>query len=262
MPEDKKGLSWFRLILIQVVIGSLLIGICSYIFRIPMNEVSIVAPSQNDPNRYTGIPMRVSLTYPGLGTITIDDPKELLKLKSSFSDLLEAGDERKQSKTPRLLLTGMMAYLDQEDIPFTVETHAFQFGDVTVNSLNVSANIRKLQSTLIDKVLTTSTIGAAIEKEGNRVFKLENGELSPLLSDEKKALSYEVQAAARIIDFSHFDNMEQQPDSHYVIQLAQHGAPKLHWLHLDRFGSNYFVVYDLLDETNQRAYFKLNDASY
>ncbi|MNN14759.1 hypothetical protein D3C81_1278390 [compost metagenome] len=262
MPEDKKGLSWFRLILVQVVIGCLLIGICSYIFRIPMNEVSVVAPSQDDPNRFTGIPMRVNLTYPGLGTITIDDPKELLKLKSSFSDLLAAGNERKQNKAPRLLLTGMMAYLYQEDIPFTVETNAFRFGDVSVNSLNVSANIRKLQSTLIDKVLTTSTIGNAIEKKDNEVFKLENGELSPLSPDERNALISEVRSAARVIDFSHFDNLEQQPNAHFVIQLTEYDQPRKHWIHLDRFGSIYFVVYDLLDETNQRAYFKLNDASY
>lgn len=262
MPEDMKGLSWFRLILLQVIVGSLLIGICSYAFRTPVDVVHIVPPQQDSLDRVAGVPMRVDITYPGLGTLSIEDPKELLKLKSSFSGLLSAGTQRKQTLVPRLLLTGTMAYLDQEDIPFQVETNAFRFGESLVNSLNVSANIRKLQSTLIDKILTTGTIGSAVENKKNDVFTLQQGVLTALSQQERQELTSQITAAARIIDFSHFDDLQQPPDTHIVIQLMSDYRAKKHWIHLDRYNSAYIVVYDLLDETNQRAYFKLNDTSY
>ncbi|GGH31514.1 DUF3919 family protein [Paenibacillus segetis] len=262
MPEDKKGLSWFRLILLQVIVGSVLIGICAYTFRIPVDVVYIVPPQQDRLDRVAGVPMRVDITYPGLGTISIEDPKELLKLKSSFSGLLTSGTQRERKQVPRLLLTGTMAYLDQEDIPFQVETNAFQFGQELVNSLNVSANIRKLQSTLIDKILTTSTIGAAVENKKNDVFSLEEGVLTALSQKERKILTSQITASTRIIDFSHFNDLQQPPDAHFVIQLTGDYRAKKHWIHLDRYNSAYIVVYDLLDETNQRAYFTLNDASY
>ncbi|AJS59529.1 DUF3919 family protein [Paenibacillus sp. IHBB 10380] len=258
MPEDMKGLSWFRLILLQVIVGSLLIGICSYTFRIPMDQVHIVPPQQDRLDRVAGVPMRVDVTYPGLGTLSIEDPKELLKLKSSFSGLLSTGTQRQQKQVPRLLLTGTMAYLDQEDIPFQLETNAFQFGQKLVNSLNVSANIRKLQSTLIDKMLTTVTIGSAVENKKNDVFSLQQGVLTALSQVERKELISQITAAARIIDFSHFDDLQQPPDAHFVIQLTSDYRVKKHWIHLDRYNGAYIVVYDLLDETNQRAYFKLN----
>ncbi|MFH5187287.1 DUF3919 family protein [Paenibacillus sp. TAB 01] len=261
MPEEKKGLSWFRLILLQVVVGCILIGICAYAFRIPVDEVHIVPPQQDSREMFAGVPMRVDVTYPGLGTISIDDPKELLKLKASFSGLLASGKQNPQSKQPRLLLTGSIAYLDQEDIPFQIETNAFRFGGEMVNSLNVSADIRKLQSTLIDKTLTSSTIGSAIETAGNEVYSLQQGELTPLPQAERASLTAQVQSAVRVIDFSRFDFLAEQPDAHYVIQLSGDGGAKKHWLHVDRFNNAYIVVFDLLDETNQRAYFKLNEAS-
>ena len=42
MQEEKKGLSWLRLILLQIVIGCTLIGIFAYVFRIGVDEVRIV----------------------------------------------------------------------------------------------------------------------------------------------------------------------------------------------------------------------------
>ncbi|MDR0270464.1 DUF3919 family protein [Paenibacillus sp.] len=261
MPEEKKGLSWFRLIVLQVIIGCVLIGICSYIFRIPMDEVRIASPQQDQSERFAGIPMRIDLTYPGLGNVILDDPKELLSLKSSFSNLLTAGKEEQGAKESRLLLTGSIAYLDQEDIPFQVQTSAFQFGQVSVNSLNVSANIRKLQSTLIDKVFTSSMISAAAEKPENEAYSLEQGVMTPLSEADRKALTVQIRTAARVIDFSRFEDLERQPDKHIVISLPASEEGKKHWLHIDRFNSAYMVVYDLLDETNQRAYFKLNVAS-
>lgn len=262
MPEDKKGLSWFRLILLQVIVGCLFIGICAYSFRVPVDVVQIVPQQQDRLERISGVPMRVDITYPGLGTISIEDPKELLKLKSSFSGLLSAGKLREQKQTPRLLLTGRMTYLDQEDTSFQVETSAFQFGEETVNSLDVSAGIRKLQSTLIDKILSAAMISSAVENGGNEVFTLEAGELTVLSQAEREELAAQITAATRIIDFSHFTDLQQPPDAHFVIQLEGDGQAKKHWIHLDRYNNAYIVVYDLLDETNQRAYFKLNDASY
>lgn len=262
MPEDKKGLSWFRLILLQVIIGCLIIGICAYSFRIPVDVVQIVPPQQDQFERISGVPMRVDITYPGLGTVSIEDPKELLKLKSSFSGLLSVGKQRAQTQTPRLLLTGRMTYLDQEDIPFQVETGAFQFGGELVNSLDVSAGIRKLQSTLIDKILTTAMIGSAMQNGKNDVFTLDAGKLMLLSQAERNDLAAQITASTRIIDFSHFTDLQQPPDAHFVIQLSSGEQTKKHWIHLDRYNNAYFVVYDLLDETNQRAYFKLNDTSY
>jgi hypothetical protein len=262
MTEDKKGLSWFRLILMQVIAGCLLIGICAYSFRIPIDVVQIVPPQQDRLERISGVPMRVDITYPGLGTLSIEDPKELLKLKSSFSGLLLSGTQREQKQAPRLLLTGRMTYLDQEDISFQVETNAFKFGEELVNSLNVSANIRKLQSTLIDKILTTVMIGSAVDNENNEVFSLDQGVLTALSPTERKELSLQITASTRIIDFSHFTDLQQPPDAHFVIQLGDGFQGKKHWIHLDRYNNAYIVVYDLLDETNQRAYFKLNDSSY
>jgi len=262
MPEDKKGLSWFRLILLQVIIGCLLIGICVYSFRIPVDVVQIVPPQEDQLERISGVPMRVDITYPGLGTVSVDDPKELLKLKSSFSGLLSAGKLREQKQIPRLLLTGRMAYLDQEDVPFQVETGAFRFGDELVNSLDVSAGIRKLQSTLIDKILSAAIIGTAVENGKNDVFTLDVGKLTPLSQEERKELATQITASTRIIDFSHFTDLQQPPDAHFVIQLSSDKQTKKHWIHLDRYNNAYIVVYDLLDETNQRAYFKLNETSY
>ncbi|WP_136607811.1 DUF3919 family protein [Paenibacillus dokdonensis] len=261
MPEEKKGLSWFRLILLQVIIGCVLIGICSYTFRIPMDKVRTSSPQQDQSERFAGIPMRIDLTYPGLGKVILDDPKELLNLKSSFSSLLTTGKEEQITKEPRLLLTGSIAYLDQEDVPFQVQTNAFQFGQVSVNSLNVSANIRKLQSTLIDKVFTASTIGMAVQKPENEVYSLQQGVITALSKADRKALTVQILTAARVIDFSHFEDLAGQPDRHFVISLTTSEEGKKHWLHIDRFNSAYMVVYDLLDETNQRAYFKLNVAS-
>lgn len=261
MPEDKKGLSWFRLIVLQVIIGCVLIGICSYTFRIPVDEVITASSQQDQAERFAGIPMRIDLVYPGLGKVILDDPKELLSLKSSFSTLLTAGKANQDVKEPRLLLTGSIAYLDQEDVPFQVQTNAFQFGNVSVNSLNVSASIRKLQSTLIDKVFTASMIGAAVQDSANKVYSLEQGVLTPLSEAERKALMKQVHTAARVIDFSHFEDLERQPDRHFVVSLPDTQEGKKHWLHIDRFNSAYMVVYDLLDETNQRAYFKLNASS-
>lgn len=143
-----------------------------------------------------------------------------------------------------------------------METNAFRFGESLVNSLNVSANIRKLQSTLIDKILTTGTIGSAVENKQNDVFTLQQGVLTALSQQERQELTSQITAAARIIDFSHFDDLQQPPDTHIVIQLTSDYRAKKHWIHLDRYNSAYIVVYDLLDETNQRAYFKLNDTSY
>jgi hypothetical protein len=261
VPEEKKRLSWFRLILLQVVVGCILVGICAYSFRISFDEVRIVPPQEGGRDMFAGVPMRVDVTYPGLGTISIDDPKELLKLKSSFVGLLAIGKQQNSIRPSRLLLTGVMAYLDQEDIPFQIETNAFHFGQDSVNSLNVSAEIRKLQSMLIDKTLTSAAIGAAIDDKRNDVFALENGELTVLSGAERAGLTAQVQSAVRVIDFSHFDDLAQRPDTHYVIQLADDRVTKKHWIHLDRYNNAYLVVFDLLDETNQRAYFKLNDAS-
>lgn len=64
-----------------------------------------------------------------------------------------------------------------------------------------------------------------------------------------------------MIDFSRFEELSRQPDRHFVISLQASEQGKKHWLHIDRFNGAYMVVYDLLDETNQRAYFKLNVAS-
>lgn len=204
--------------------------------------------------------MRMEVMYPGLGTTTIDDPKELLKLKASFSKLLSTGKQQAQSRPPRLLLSGVIAYLDQEDIPFRVETNAFQFGEDRVDSLNVSADIRKLQSLLIDKVLTTAMIGSAVEKARNDVFSLEKGVLTPLSLKERKALIAQMKSASRVIDFSHLDDLAHQPDAHFVVQLSDDKSVPNHWLHLDRYNSAYIVVYDLLDETNHRAYFKIESS--
>jgi hypothetical protein len=261
MPEEKKGLSWFRLILLQVVVGTLLVGICAYSFRIPFDEVRIVPTQPEGREMFAGVPMRVDVTYPGLGTITIDEPKELLKLKSTFTGLLLAGKPQSAFKSSRLLLTGTMAYLDQEDIPFQIQSNAFRFGPDTVDSLNVSADIRKLQSTLVDKTFTSATIAAAAANPRNEVFALQTGELQPLSPGERSALTGQINSAVRVIDFSQFDEFSRQPDTHYVIQLADERAAKKHWIHVDRFNNAYIVVFDLLDETNQRAYFKLNDAS-
>ncbi|GIO32533.1 MULTISPECIES: DUF3919 family protein [Paenibacillus] len=261
MPEEKKGLSWFRLILVQAVIGCILIGICSYTFRIPLDEVRTLSPQQEQSERFAGIPMRIDLNYPGLGKVVLDDPKELLSLKSAFSALLTAGREERTVKDARLLLSGSIVYLDQEDVPFQVQTSAFRFGDVSVNSLNVSANIRKLQSMLIDKVFTPSTIGMAVENPANEVYALKNGDMLRLSEADRTALTVQIRTAARVIDFSRFEELTRQPDRHFVISLQASGQGKKHWLHIDRFNSAYMVVYDLLDETNQRAYFKLNVAS-
>ncbi|CAG7608656.1 hypothetical protein PAESOLCIP111_01086 [Paenibacillus solanacearum] len=261
MPEEKKGLSWFRLILLQTVVGCLLIGVCAYWFRLPMDKVNIVSPEQGGRDMFAGVPMRIDVLYPGLGTVSIHDPKELLKLKSSFLGLLSVGQYSSQNKTPRLLLTGSIAYLDQEALPFQIETNAFRFGDRSVNSLNVSADIRKLQSTLIDKALTPAIVGAAMEDTGNEMFSLKNGDLALLAEAERAALTAQIRSSTRVIDFSRFDYIARQPDAHFVIQLSGDGETQRHWLHADRFNNAYIVVFDLLDETNQRAYFKLNESS-
>ena len=124
------------------------------------------------------------VTYPGLGTISIDDPKELLKLVTSFSGLLTLG---------------------------------------------------KQQSTLIDKTLTSATIGAAINDSHNNVFSLQHGDLTDLSRVEWTALTTQLLSAVRVIDFSHFDYLAQQPDAHFVVQLTNDQRTKKHWLHLDRY---------------------------
>ncbi|GAB2671837.1 DUF3919 family protein [Paenibacillus thermoaerophilus] len=261
MPEEKKGLSWFRLILLQIAIGCLLLGLCAYVFRLPVDEVRTVSPGQDGRDLFAGVPMRIDVNYPGLGTVSIHDPKELLKLKASFLGLLAGGTYDGQSKTPRLLLTGSIAYLDQEDVPFRIGTNAFRFGDRAVNSLNISAEIRKLQNTLIDKALTPAAVGTAMEAVGNQVFALHSGNLTPLAQEERSALAERFRSATRVIDFSRFEFMNRRPDAHYVVQLPDGGEDQRHWLHADVFDNAYIVVFDLWDETNQRAYFKLNSSS-
>lgn len=62
MQEGKKWLPWFRLILLQVVVGCILIGVCAYSFRIPINEVRIVPPQEDGRNKFAGVPMRCHLS--------------------------------------------------------------------------------------------------------------------------------------------------------------------------------------------------------
>lgn len=261
MQEEKKGLSWLRLILLQIVIGCTLIGIFAYVFRIGVDEVRIVPKEANSRDMFDGVPMRMNVTYPGVGTISIDDPKELIAWKASFTRILNGGKPQTRANASRLLLTGSIAYLDQEDIPFQIGTSGFRFGSDSVNSLEISAEIRKLQNMLIDKTLTADTVSGVIANREHHVFRLQDGLLTTISEAERAALTTQMRSAARLIDFSHFDFMAEQPSSHYVVQLTDEAVNGKHWLHLDRYDNAYFIVFDLLDETNHKAYFKLSDAS-
>lgn len=261
MQEEKKGLSWLRLILLQIVIGCTLIGIFAYAFRIGVDEVRIVPKEANSRDMFDGVPMRMNVTYPGIGTISIDDPKELIAWKASFTRLLVGGKKQTRANTSRLLLTGSIAYLDQEDIPFQIGTSGFQFGTDSVNSLDISAEIRKLQNMLIDKTLTSDSVSSAIANRSHQVFRLQNGHLTTLSDAERAALTMQMRTAVRLIDFSRFDFMDKQPSAHYVVQLNDELVSQKHWLHVDRYDNAYFIVFDLLDETNHKAYFKISDAS-
>jgi hypothetical protein len=261
MQEEKKGLSWLRLILLQIVIGCTLIGIFAYVFRIGVDEVRIVPKEANSRDMFDGVPMRMNVTYPGVGTISIDDPKELIAWKASFTHILNGGKPQTHANASRLLLTGSIAYLDQEDIPFQIGTSGFRFGTDSVNSLEISAEIRKLQNMLIDKTLTAETVSGVIANRNHQVFRLQDGLLTTLSEADRAALTTQMRTAVRLIDFSHFDFMAEQPSSHYVVQLTDEALNGKHWLHLDRYDNAYFIVFDLLDETNHKAYFKLSDAS-
>ncbi|MBE1444420.1 DUF3919 family protein [Paenibacillus sp. OAS669] len=261
MQEEKKGLSWLRLILLQIVIGCTLIGIFAYVFRIGMDEVRIIPRELNGRDMFDGVPMRMNITYPGIGTISIEDPKELITWKESFARLLSSGRQENRANASRMLLTGSVAYLDQEDMSFQIGTSGFLFGSDSVNSLDVSAEIRKLQNMLIDKTLTADTVGGAIDNAEHEVFRLENGSLTPLSQEERAVLTKQMRTAVRLIDFSHFDFSDKPPGSHFVVQLAEEEKNRKHWLHIDRYDNAYFVVFDLLDETNHKAYFKLKEAS-
>ncbi|OPH53410.1 hypothetical protein BC351_05980 [Paenibacillus ferrarius] len=261
MQEEKKGLSWLRLILLQIVIGCTLIGIFAYVFRIGVDEVQIVPKEPNSRDMFDGVPMRMNVTYPGIGTISIDDPKELIAWKATFSRILSGGQPQTRENASRLLLTGSIAYLDQEDIPFQIGTSGFRFGSDSVNSLDISAEIRKLQNMLIDKTLTADTVSEAIANRNHQVFRLQDGLLTTLSDADRAALTMQMRSAVRLIDFSHFDFMAEQPSAHFVVQLSDKAVNGKHWLHVDRYDNAYFIVFDLLDETNHKAYFKLRDAS-
>ncbi|UKS25878.1 DUF3919 family protein [Paenibacillus sp. HWE-109] len=262
MQEEKKGLSWMRLILLQIVIGCTIIAIFAYVFRIGVDEVRIVPKEVNSRDMFDGVPMRMNVTYPGIGTISIDDPKELIAWKASFTRILSGGTQQNRANASRLLLTGSIAYLDQEDIPFQIGTSGFRFGSDWVNSLDISAEIRKLQNMLIDKTLTSDTVAGAIANRSHQVFRLQDDGLLTALSDtDRAALTRQMRSAVRLIDFSHFDFLAEQPSSHFVVQLTDELVKGKHWLHVDRYDNAYFIVFDLLDETNHKAYFKLSDAS-
>ncbi|MEC0266740.1 DUF3919 family protein [Paenibacillus anseongense] len=261
MQEEKKGLSWLRLILLQMVIGCTLIGIFAYVFRIGVDEVRTVPKDPNSRDMFDGVPMSMNVTYPGIGTISIDDPKELIAWKASFTRLLNGGGQPTHANASRLLLTGSMAYLDQEDVPFQIGTSGFRFGSDLVNSLDTSAEIRKLQNMLIDKTLTAETVSSVIANPVHQVFRLQDGVLAALSETDRTALTAQMRTAVRLIDFSHFDFMAERPSAHYVVQLKDEAASGKHWLHIDLYDNAYFIVFDLLDETNHKAYFKLSDAS-
>ncbi|MGG1519477.1 DUF3919 family protein [Paenibacillus oryzisoli] len=261
MQEEKKGLSWMRLIFMQIVIGCVLIGIFAFVFRVGVDEVRVLPGNMHNNDMAEGIPMRMSVTYPGVGTTVIEDPKELIAWKDAFAQLLHTGTQRNHGNASRLLLSGSMAYLDQEDIQFQVGTSGLSFGSMFVGSMDISAEIRKLQNMLIDKALTAERVGAAIANMDSEVFRLEEGVLTPLDSKARAALAQQTSTAVRLIDFSQFSFPDKQPNAHYVVQLTDAKASAKHWLHLDQYDNAYFVVFDLLDETNHKAYFKQNDAS-
>ncbi|WP_442600650.1 DUF3919 family protein [Paenibacillus sp. KN14-4R] len=261
MHEEKKGLSWFRLILLQIVVGSTLIVIFAYLFRISVDEVHIVPREQQNRELFVGVPMRMNITYPGIGTISIEDPKELVAWKESFAHLLSSGRQENRPDTRRMVLTGSISYLDQEDVPFEINTSSFHFGSEWVNSLDVSADIRKLQNMLIDKTLTADAVGASIANPQHDVFSLQDGLITPLASDKRNVLTAQMRTAVRLIDFNHFDFNEKPPSAHFVVQLIKEANGRKHWLHIDQYDSAYFVVFDLLDETNHKAYFRINNAS-
>ena len=262
MQEEKKGLSWLRLILLQIVIGCTLIGIFAYAFRIGVDEVRIVPRELNSRDMFDGVPMSMNVTYPGIGTISIDDPKELIAWKASFTRLLIGGKQQtRRANASPLQLTGSIAYLDQEDIPFQIDTSGFRFGSDLVNSLDVSAEIRKLQNMLIDKTITADSVGGAIANRSHQVFRLQDDHLTALSDTDRAALTMQMRSAVRLIDFSHVDFLAEQPSAHYVVQLTDELVSRKHWLHVDRYDNAYFIVFDLLDETNHKAYFKISDAS-
>jgi ABC-type uncharacterized transport system substrate-binding protein len=85
--------------------------------------------------------------------------------------------------------------------------------------------------------------------------------LTPLEAGEREALTQQLRTSVRLIDFSHFSFPEERPGAHFVVQLAEEAGNRKHWLHIDLYDNSHFVVFDLFDETNHKAYFKLNKAS-
>ncbi|WP_284644483.1 DUF3919 family protein [Paenibacillus silviterrae] len=257
MTVEKKQLSWLRLIMMQVAAGIVIIGICAYMFRVPVDEVRVVSPMSGASDALSGVPMRVDVTYPGLGTLSIQDPKELLNMKSAFTELLREGRTQSIERSQRFKLKGLIVYLDQEDNTFEVGNNILRVNQSMVNSLSASADIRKLQSAFINKMLTPSMISEAVGRESNAIMALRSGKMEALSEAERAALALQIQASVKMIDFSHFREFTQKPDMNYVIQLSDPDSPSPHWIHLDFYNNGYMVVFDLLDETNQRAYFQL-----
>lgn len=258
MLGNMKGLSWFRLIALQLIIGGILVSVCAYFFRVPIEKVQKISQNQNYAEQAFGVPLAMTVQYPGLGSIMIDDPKELLRLKQTFYELVINGKSETIVQSSKFSLTGVMYFLDQEPVELAVNAKSFYFADDYVNSLNVSASIRKLQSVLIDKFLTETVISKAVTETNNAVFKLVNGQLIQLTNAETDNITTLLQNSARVIDYSPITELNYEPVAHYVIQLKDNPYLSNHWLHIDMYDNEYFVVYDLLDETNHRAYFIIN----
>jgi|GEM_PF-1773173 len=256
-----QALPWHRLIMLQIIIGCLLISVCAYYLRIPGEQVRIVSNNELSLDMMSGMPMKVEVSYPGLGTVSIDDPKELLQFKNTFQELLASGSKERISKPANFTINGVMYYLDQDAIPFVIDAESFTFNDEYVSSLNISATIRKLQSYFIDKLLTQDMIVTALNTNTNQVGKLIEGKLEPLSQSDRLQLTMAMGTATRVIDFSPITQLKSQSIAHYVLQLNDSRDNYKHWLHIDAYSSGYFVIYDLLDETNHHAYFKLDGAS-
>lgn len=258
MFRNYRALPWHWLIMLQLLIGGLLIGICAYAFRIPVEQVNIVSGDHLALDTMSGMPMKVDVSYPGLGSASIEDPKELLQLKATFQELLAAGSKETMMKRSKFAISGIMYYLDQAPIHFSIDAKSFTFNEEYVSSLDISATIRKLQGQFIDKLLTEEMIVNALQTSGNTTSSLVDGKLVPLNQTEHTKLINSMQQAARVIDFSPITQLDHHPDAHYVLQLNDSSSDNKHWLHIDTYSSGYLVVYDLLDETNHRAYFKLD----
>lgn len=259
--RNRHSLPWHWLIMMQLLIGSLLITFCAYTFRIPVEQVSIVSSDQLALDAMSGMPMKVEVSYPGLGSVSIEDPKELLQLKTIFQELFAAGSKEPVTKRSKFAISGVMHYLDQDPSYFIIDAKSFSFNDEYVSSLNISAQIRQLQSQFIDKLLTEDMIVAALNEPTNSVASLVDGKLTPLSQSERVRLMNDISMAGRVIDFSPITQLDHQPVAHYVLQLNDSSDVNKHWLHIDAYDSGYFVVYDLLDETNHHAYFKLETLS-